>query len=153
MNDQKILRLCQEIEMLCYEIYILFADQFADDPAVSALWQKTAAEELNHARQFDVALRLGKALTFTSTLSLAAAEQTKEKLLSNLRQCRLSRPSLKGALEGAIVMEKGLSRFHMDCAVSLEDVTMRKMFESMMLADNQHLEALQQAYARYAANS
>lgn len=146
MSDQRILQLCKEVEMLCYESYILFADHFAADPPVRELWLKTAAEELNHARQFDVALRLGKALLFQPNLSLATAEQAKEKLLAILRQCRLTPPSLKVALEGAIAMEKGLSGFHMDCAVSVADAGMRKVFEGMMKADNEHLETLERAY-------
>lgn len=146
MSESKILQLCKEVEMLCYELYLLFADQFKSEPQAHALWSKTAAEELNHARQFDVAQRLGKGIEYSPNLPLTEVNQAREKLLEILRQCRVSPPSLKVALEGAIALEEELARFHMNYAVTIGDPSLRKMFESMMKADREHLATLQRAY-------
>lgn len=57
-------------------------------------------------------------------------------------------PTLEDALCSAIKLEKQLSCFHVDCAVTFEDEQYRKFFHAMMTCDNAHEARLQEAYER-----
>jgi hypothetical protein len=46
------------IETLCADLYHFYSEVFEDIPEASRLWKKTALEEENHKRQFELALRL-----------------------------------------------------------------------------------------------
>jgi hypothetical protein len=146
-----VLELCRDIEVECGRLYSLFAlGHRAADPKMFELWTKTAKEEVGHADQIRLALRLdGSVDGVHVSLDDARAMLAHTKQL--VAESRRKIPTVPEALRTAIDLEKKLSVFHLAQAARFPSGGQKALFEAMMRADDGHLARLEDAYAPYAA--
>lgn len=141
-GDYLIFSICAKIEAGFAELYHYYSELFSEDPDVSALWKKVAAEEENHARQFDFADRLYRNADFNVTVDAGRPQRVFEKLCSLLEHVRQNPPALETALVRAIEMEEVLADLHMATAVKFADESIQKMFIAMSGSDREHIQSL-----------
>ncbi len=141
----RFFQLCADIEGAMAELYVFFAEAYRDVPGMEALFQKTAAEELNHANQFQMAIRHFTPHVSGLNQSVECAERHLELARSILRNVRTSVPRVEEALRRSINMEETFGHFHMDTAVKFDDENCTKMFKALMAADVGHKECLEMA--------
>lgn len=145
LDDTHILEKCREIELLSKKLYLFFADLYAADADVRALWMKTADEEQNHADQFTLALKMKKNLSLTLHIDMQKAVFIVGELEKMINRFEVNPPKLVDALSTAIKLENYLADFHLVCVASFEDQSFKNMFSAMMAADQQHLARLEAA--------
>lgn len=148
-NISELLQVCREIELLCAKIYRVYADGFAEDEELRALWTKTLAEEENHAHQFKMAINLRRdnAIECVKIDKIKGSEVLS--MLKNIYDGILVKlPSKIDALQSAINLEKNLSSFHLDAVAIFQDVSMKKMFQAMMKADDHHVQRIEEMYRK-----
>ena len=151
---QQTLELCEQIEHYNAKIYNHFAKVFADSPDMAALWHKTALEEENHALQFTLALKLRN----LKVVEDVAMDRTKaDTFLAHVKAVYdgvlAGTPSKFYALVTALNLEEKLAEFHANAVAVFVDESYRNLFTAMMKADKGHIETLQRAYNKLAANS
>ncbi len=134
--------LCAQNEELCAELYHYYSDLFLDDLDVAKLWKKTAMEEENHQKQFELALRLVAECDFELGYDVERALNVNRKFIQLLQHVRNNPPDLKTALHKAIEMEEAIAGLHMDSAVRFHDKDTHDLFKAMYDADQGHLESL-----------
>ncbi len=135
-------RLCAQNEGLCAELYHYYSDLFLDDLDVAKLWKKTAMEEENHQKQFELALRLVAECDFELGYDVERALNVNRKFIQLLQYVRKNPPDLKTALHKAIEMEEAIADLHMDSAVRFKDKDTHDLFKAMYDADQGHVESL-----------
>jgi rubrerythrin len=135
-------RICAQNEQLCAELYHFYSDLFLDDLDVSRLWKKTAMEEENHQKQFELALRLVAECDFEPGYDVERALNVNRKFILLLQHVRNNPPDLKTALHKAIEMEDAIADLHMDSAVKFKDKDTQDLFKAMFNADHGHMESL-----------
>ena len=145
LDKKEILKACRQVEMLMANIYFALAKAHQADLELSKLWQKTAREEENHARQFDSALRLIEAVAEDVKVTRDQTEKALEQASSLLKQIQGESISPIASLGMAIDMERSFAEFHMHLAVTFQRESDKKMFMAMMSADNNHIQALSAA--------
>lgn len=140
-----LLELCADIEIKFAELYRFFAELFIENPEISALWNKTANEEDNHAEQFKLAVRLRGAGMETVKVDPSKITYIIEKLNTFLPKFKESNPTLAQALMFAIQLEEKLSDYHMSILVDFADNDLAKLFKAMANNDIGHIDMLHQA--------
>lgn len=143
LDQIRFLDMCADLEHKFAELYRHFALLHADDIELSFLWNQTAKEEEEHARQFDLASRLKgvgmKCLAFNTNEAMAfiliMAEQAVQLLASS--------PSPEDALKLAIAFEEDMEKFHMSSIVLFEEPSLKKLFDAMRDNDQGHVNMLQ----------
>lgn len=145
-RDIGILDICCDIELAGEELYLLFAELFAANLEIAALWRKTALEEGNHAAQFGLAKRLRIGVVEAVSVDMGKAERALAFVRSVLQHVRTAPPTLREALRLAIELEEKLADFHMDCVAKFTEQCYREMFTAMMEADEGHVRALRNLY-------
>ncbi len=141
-DPRTILGACQMIENLCARLYSELARAHAADHEAHFVWNKTAEEELNHAQQIAMALRLTQGKGLDPNVDLRRAHATISMLRSSLNDARARPPSVVDALRMAVSLEEHLSRFHLEEATVIDDPAMKSLFRAMQAADRQHVETL-----------
>jgi rubrerythrin len=143
-KDKLILFLdvCAKIEGLCAKLYHYYSDLFSDDDDVSRLWKKTALEEENHQKQFELAYRLRDDVGFDLNADIDRTYRIHQKLNSLLAYVHNNPPDIVTALNKAIEMEESLSDLHLDSSVSFHDESIRKMFQALREFDQDHVKLL-----------
>jgi rubrerythrin len=144
-DDSHILEKCREIELLSKKLYLFFADLYADDAVIKALWIKTADEEQHHADQFTLALKMKKSLSVTLHIDMQKAVFVVGELEKLIKRYEVNPPKLVDALSTAIKLENYLVDLHLVCVASFEDQSFKNMFSAMMAADQQHVARLEDA--------
>lgn len=134
-------------EKLCAELYHYYSELFSDDPEASRLWKKTALEEENHQRQFEMAQRLSGSLDIKIKKDVNWVCSVNQKLVALLEFVKKQPPDLLTALKKAIEMEEALADLHMKSAVSFEDKSTADLFLFMHKSDNGHIESLKRYLA------
>jgi hypothetical protein len=134
--------LCAKIEGLCAKLYHYYSDIYIDNDDVSRLWKKTALEEENHQKQFELAFRLRNDIEFDLNADIERIYRIHQKLGSLLEHVRLNPPDLVTALTKAIEMEESLADLHVDISVGFHDENIRKMFQAMRDFDQDHIKSL-----------
>jgi rubrerythrin len=138
---------CRRIEGTLASLYTYFEELHRETPEIAAMWRKTAMEEENHMRQFELASKLPSPIT-EANVDVLAADQLLEQLRElDARMRRLAPPPVE-ALRTAIEVERSLARYHMHTIGSFGDPGTQKMFKAMMAADRGHAEALLQTLER-----
>ena len=141
---RRTLQLCCELEREMGDLYRDFAGLHADDVELARLWLKTAREEDNHAKQFELALLYREEIAATSISPseagalLAAAREKRQGAVD-------SAPSPEQALRFAIELEERFASFHMTAVGIFKTPKLKGLFESMMAADRDHVGALEGA--------
>jgi rubrerythrin len=133
---------CALLEEKVAHLYYLFAELYSDLPELARLWRKTAEEEENHMRQFELAARLARTTALTPLVEPAAVGHAITMVTMITDKIRQTPPGWRDALKLAIDLEEKLSRLHVDTAVAYNDDTINKLFRSMMTNDEQHVQSL-----------
>lgn len=136
------LDICMKIEELSSELYHYFGNLYADDSA-ACLWKKTASEEENHRRQYELLLHLREEVEFDITpQDLERAWGAHGKVLGLLDTVRRHPPDLSEALSLSIEMEESLADLHVQSAVRFRDESVARLFQALGRADLEHVEEL-----------
>lgn len=145
MITRKIfLEVCMGIEMLCADLYHFYSKIYEDIPEASKLWKKTALEEENHQKQFELVLRLLDEIEFEVPRdSLQRAYSIQFKLLKFTDQIKSTKPELLTAFSKAIEMEEKLADLHVHTALRFEEESMQNLFKALSEADRDHVAELQ----------
>lgn len=133
---------CARIEAHCAELYHFYSDLFHENDEVAQLWKKTALEEENHKRQFELAGRLRDDGIFEIEADFAKTYRIYHKLGNLLNHVRKNNPDLITALTKAIEMEEYLSDLHMESSVRFNDISVKEMFQAMRDFDQDHIKSL-----------
>ena len=146
MSKKNFLEVCMGIEMLCADLYHFYSEIYEDVPEASRLWKKTALEEENHQRQFELALRLLNEAEFeVSKDSLEHAYAIQFKLLKLMNNIKSTKPELLTAISNAVEMEGKLADLHVHTSLNFKEESMQQLFKSLSEADRDrdHVAALQ----------
>jgi len=133
---------CARIEELCATLYHYYSELFKDNDEVSRLWKKTALEEENHQKQFELAHRLQDDIGFELTADIERPQRVYQKLNHLLEYVRQNPPDLVTALTKAIEMEENLVDLHVDSSVRFHDESIKQMFLAMRAFDQDHIKSL-----------
>jgi rubrerythrin len=149
MGEVRVLDICREIELMNEQLYLYFADLFSENREVTALWVKTANEEANHAKQFELAIKLKNEMLESVSMDAWVVDAASKYVRTLLESVKKSPPSLPDAVQLSIKLEEHLTKLHMDCIAIFTDETHRELFTAMMANDNRHLESLLDAQNKY----
>jgi hypothetical protein len=138
--SKTFLEVCMSIEGLCADLYHYYSDIYTDNPGAARLWKKTALEEEDHRRQFDLALRLLHETEFeVEKESLKKAYSIQYTLLKQLEQVKLNKPVLHAAVADAVEMEELLADLHVQASLKFREESMKKLFIALGDADRDHV--------------
>lgn len=144
VTKEVFLNVCISIEGLCAELYHHYSTVFEDIPAAALLWKKTAQEEENHQKQFELALRLVTETEFElSKDSLKRAYSAHNELLKLLSQTRDNKPGLLLAVSKALELEEKLASLHAHSALLFREESMQNLFKALSEADSGHVADMQ----------
>jgi len=149
MGEVRVLDFCRDIELMNEELYLYFADLFSENREVTALWVKTANEEANHAKQFELAIRLKNEVLESVSIDAWVVDAASRFVRTLLESAKKSPPSLADAVQLSIKLEERLSRLHLECIAIFSDETYKELFSAMTANDNRHLESLLDAQKKY----
>jgi len=143
-NEQLMLffDVCSKIEGLTAELYHYYSELFLDNQDYSRLWKKTALEEENHQKQFELANKLRNDCDFELVADIEKAYRIFNKLTSLLSHVRQNPPDQLFAIEKAIEMEEALAELHLDCSILISDLHTRNMFKALQNDDMEHSKSL-----------
>jgi rubrerythrin len=133
---------CAKIEGMCAQLYHYYSDLFIENDDVSRTWKKTALEEENHQKQFELANRLRDDIGFDLDADIDRTYRIHQKLNNLLVHVRKNPPDIVTALTKAIEMEESLSDLHLDSSVRFHDESVRKMFQALREYDLDHVKSL-----------
>ena len=145
MSEFRLFETCRKIEMKNVELYRFFSRLHENNPRLSALWEKTAQEEENHAKQFHLALKMKKTAVTGLNVSIEKAEAALAKVEGILRMAKISKPGAREALELAVELEEFYIQFHVNVVAEFSDPSYRQLFDAMMAADHDHVQELKEA--------
>jgi rubrerythrin len=144
MASKTFLEVCMGIEALCADLYHFYSEVYEDIPEASRLWKKTAMEEENHKKQFELALRLMDETEFeVAKDSLKHAFIIQYKLLKLTDHVKNNKPELLTAVSKAVEMEDKLADLHVHTALKFKDASIQKLFQALSDDDREHVHALQ----------
>jgi rubrerythrin len=141
------LDVCAKIEGLCAQLYHYYSDLYTDLDDVSRLWKKTAMEEENHQKQFELAYRLRDDVGIDLNADLDRIYRIHQKVSTLLAHVRQSPPDIVTALTKAIEMEESIADLHLDSSVHFHDESISRMFQALQEFDQDHVKALRNCLA------
>ncbi|MFZ4860128.1 MAG: hypothetical protein ACOYL3_27510 [Desulfuromonadaceae bacterium] len=141
------LNVCSKIEGLSAELYHYYSELFHEDEESSRLWEKTALEEENHQKLFELAIRLRNECEIEIVTDYNKALRVYEKLKALLSHVRQTPPDIFLAITKSIDMEVALADLHIDSATKFNDVQIKNMFKSLQGHDQEHIDALRRHQA------
>ncbi|MBL0226285.1 MAG: hypothetical protein IPQ16_12190 [Geobacteraceae bacterium] len=133
---------CAKIEGLCASLYHYYSDIYQDNAHVSQLWKKTAMEEENHQKQFELVNRLRDDIGFDLNADLERTYRIHQKLNTLLAHVQQNPPDIVTALTKAIEMEESLSDLHLDSSVRFHDDSTRMLFQALREFDLDHVKSM-----------
>ncbi len=133
---------CARIEGLCAQLYHYYSDLYKDLDDVSQTWKKTALEEENHQKQFELANRLRDDVGFDLNADIDRTYRIHQKLSNLLAHVQQNPPDIVTALTKAIEMEESLSDIHLDSSVQFHDESTKRMFQALREYDLDHVKTL-----------
>ncbi len=137
------LDVCIKIEKLCAEIYHYLSEIHREYPEASRLWKKTALEEENHQKQFELARRIKDETNFTvDPADLSRAYVIHKKLINLLQIIKHKAPDLITAFSAALEMEEHIVQLHVQSALRYEDKSVQELFTALGEADQEHVTSL-----------
>lgn len=146
-NIIKVLEACRDIELMAAKLYEYFADLYKDNAKISVIWEKTSQEECNHAKQFDLAIKLVKHDAIDSLNMCLKDVQKHYNLVEQLyNNAKINPPSLLEAFRMAIQTENLFMKLHMSSIATFSDFSYQGLFNAMMKNDKEHIETLTRTY-------
>ncbi len=151
VNNSKahlLAKLCMEIEGGCAELYHCLSEIHRNDPHAARLWKKTALEVENHRKLFELAVHLMDEVECEFvTANMERALIVHQKLHELLHIVKKNPPNLITALGKAIEMEKHIADLHVESLVHFKNEGMRRMFDALYRADQDHIGSLERYLA------
>jgi rubrerythrin len=145
MTKKIFLDVCRGIEGLCADLYHYYSDIYADIPEAATLWKKTALEEENHQRQFELAIRMWDETEFDVLEGSLNRAYSIHGMLQNLTErIKETRPELLTAVSKAVEMEERLADLHAYTALKFKEESMQNLFKALSDADHGHVADLRQ---------
>jgi len=143
-NDRILLffEVCAKIEGLCADLYHYYSDIYAENTYAARILRKTALEEENHQKQFELVSRLREDVKFDVKTDIGRSRRVYDKLIKLLEHVRQSPPDIVTALTKAIEMEESLADLHLESSVRFHDESVIRMFEALREFDQNHVAAL-----------
>ena len=138
---------CAKIEGLCAALYHFYSDIHRDHADVSRLWKKTALEEENHQKQFELAFRLRDDIEFDLNADIDRFYRIHQILSNLLAHVRQNPPDIVTALTKSIEMEERIADLHLESSVRFHDESIRKMFQALQEFDQDHVKSLRHCLA------
>ncbi len=145
IGDTHILDICCQIEESCSKLYRYFSELYAENPQVSALWEKTSQEEDSHAAQFRLAYNLQGAGIQSLKTDLKRATALLAKIHAVYEGVQKTPPPLTDALRFAVRLEHFMADYHMNALATYTDESLARLFTSMMNNDYEHIGVLEKA--------
>jgi rubrerythrin len=146
---QGFLNDCHQIELLAGEIYGTLAAGTGYADEVRELFQRLAADELDHSRQIDLALHVPEDLAgAVSRIAGAQVGAMLKRVTQMLKGVTRSRLSEEEALRLALEMEQKFVKIHLDNAVHFKDPRVIALFQSLARSDEAHLDTLRDYLTR-----
>jgi len=144
LTDQAALYfdVCARIEGCCAELYHYYSEIFQDSEDVASMWKNTALEEEGHQKQFEMANKIIRDVSFELNADMERATRVYQKLNNLLEHVRMYPPEITVALSKAIDMEESLADLHLDSSVHFQDDSINKMFLAMRGFDKDHIAAM-----------
>lgn len=142
LDVRSLIDSCALLEEKVAQLYYLFASLFSDMPELAELWRKTAEEEENHMRQFQLAARLARSIAPLSLVNESAVRNAIDTVTMLADKIKQNPPGWQGALKFAIDLEEKLAQFHMDTAAVYTDDSLNTLFKAMMTNDEHHVQSL-----------
>lgn len=137
-------KLCMEIEGLCAELYHHLSDIHRSDPHAARLWKKTALEEENHRKMFELAIHLMEDVECEfATANMERALVIHQKLYEFLHIVKKNPPDLITALGKAIEMEKHIADLHLESLARFRNEDIQSMFDALYRSDRDHIGSLE----------
>lgn len=144
MSKKIFLDVCIGIEGLCADLYHYYSKIYEDIPEASHLWKKTALEEENHQKQFELASRLWNETEFDVLKdTLQQAYTIQGKLLTLMNNVKHTKPDLLIAVSKAVEMEEKLANLHVHTSLKFKEESMQRLFKTLSEADRDHVADLQ----------
>jgi rubrerythrin len=144
VTKKTFLDVCMGIEGLCADLYHHYSKIYEDIPEASRLWKKTALEEENHQKQFELALRLLNDTEFEVPKdNLKRVYSIQHKLQKHLEQIKHNKPELLAAVLKALEMEEKLADLHVHTSLHFRDESMQNLFKALSEADSDHVADMQ----------
>jgi rubrerythrin len=138
---------CAKIEGLCATLYHYYSDIHNDHAEVSRLWKKTALEEENHQKQFELAYRLREDIKFDLNADIDRCYRIHQILSNLLAHVRQNPPDIVMALTKAIEMEERIADLHLESSVRFHDESISNMFQALQAFDQDHVKSLRHCLA------
>jgi len=146
-GTQDVLEVCQSIKLMCAEIHHYFAEIFKDDRPTLLFWKRTAMEEENNAKEFALIAKLRRQNVINSLrIDLVDAEIALLYLRTHLDRIKENPPSSEEALRTSIKLEEKITPYHLNNIVEFADPSFRKLFAAALLADQDRIIILRNAY-------
>ena len=133
---------CSKIEKLCAELYHYYSELFIENEEGSRLWKKTALDEENHQKMFELANRLRKDCEFELIADIERAYRVYNRLSAFVSHVREFPPDIVQALTNAIEMEEAIDDLHVESSVKFKEQQTMIMFKALRGDDREHIKAL-----------
>lgn len=139
---------CMRIEGLCAALYHFYSDIYEDIPDASRLWKKTALEDENHQKQFELALRLLSEAEFElSKERMKRAYSVNCNLVKFMKHVKSNKPEIMTAVAKAVELEEILADLHVHSSLNFKEESLQKLFKAMSKSDYDHVAALKRFWA------
>ncbi len=141
---------CHQIELLACEIYRTLAvgSGYADE--VRDLFRRLAADELDHARQIDLALHAPEAWSRSvSRIAGGLIGELLKQVTLMMKDVSLRHLSEEEALRLALELEQKFVKVHLDNAVHFKEPRMAALFQPLSRSDEEHVDTLRIFLSRW----
>ena len=118
------------------------------DPAIAALWTKTAREEMNHAAQFSLLIETMSGTVSAVLVDPASLDRVRKAIESTVEEYRLHPPSVRDAMVAAIDFEESMHSLHADQILVFANPLSKRLVHAMMAADRGHIAAIRTALSK-----
>ncbi len=140
---QAILSDCQRVELLANRIYERLAANETYAGEIRTTFRHLAAEELEHARQIELAMRLPEeGLGAVSRIAWVKVDEARQLAEMMLQEVTSTPVTEEAALRLAVRIENEFLKVHLDNALHFFEQRVVALFEGLAGADQGHLDTL-----------
>lgn len=149
---QPFLNRCAEVEETLAQIYAELAVTVAAEQTLKDIWLAMADDEGEHAREIRMAVRMLKEdIVVGEQVPDAEIRQLLVEARNLLTKVRQSDLDINEALSLSLHLEADFRRVHVLCAVRFADEGLRRVFELLGRADQEHVARLSDYCRAFAA--
>lgn len=149
---RQFLNRCAEVEETIAQIYTELAATVRAEQELKNIWLAMADDEGEHAREIRMAVRMLKEdILLDEQVADAEIRQLLAQARDLLAKVRQSDLVVKEALRLSLHLEEDFRRVHLLCAVRFADEGIRRVFELLGRADQEHVARLGDYCRKFAA--